>query len=191
MATTTTRLINADEFFDWANQPENRDKRFELVRGEIVEMSRPGKMHGMVCGNLAWILGNYVRQRKKGYVCSNDTGVLVERQPDTVRGPDVMLFDDAETADQVDRKFAKNPPLLAVEVLSPNDTMGQMLKRVREQLRFGTGMVWVVDPDARDVIVYRLGVDEVVLEENEELTGFDVLPGFMCRVAELFALPGC
>ncbi len=190
MATAETKLLTAEEFHDWASQPANRDKRFELVRGEIVEMSRPGKLHGMVCGNNVWLLGNYVRQRKKGYVCSNDTGIVIERQPDTVRGPDVMLFDDAETVDQVDRKFARTPPLLAVEVLSPNDTMGQMLKRVREQLRFGTNMVWVIDPDARIVMVYRAGLEEVVLEENEELTGFDVLPGFSCRMAELFAMPG-
>jgi Uma2 family endonuclease len=79
MATIQTRLMTAEEFYEWAHRPENRDKPFELERGEVVEMSRPGKRHGMICGNVAGILRNYAVQRQKGYVCTNDTGVVVER----------------------------------------------------------------------------------------------------------------
>jgi Uma2 family endonuclease len=62
-------------------------------------------------------------------------------------------------------------------------------------LRFGTRLVWVLDPDARDVLVYQPGhqpgvVEEKVVGEKEELTGEGVLPDFRCRVAEFFALPG-
>src|SRR4051794_5319423 len=109
MATVETKLLTAEEFYEWANRPENRGRVCELERGRIIEMSRPGKLHGMICANVAGILGNYVVQRKKGYVCSNDTGVIVERGPDTVRGPDVMLFEDADTADQVEEKYGEKP----------------------------------------------------------------------------------
>src|SRR5437016_8913332 len=109
MATVTTRPMTAEEFYEWANRPENRDKVCELERGEIVEMSRPGKRHGLTCANVAGILRNYVIQRKKGYVCSNDTGIIVERNPDTVRGPDVLLFEDADSSDQVDMKYGEKP----------------------------------------------------------------------------------
>jgi Uma2 family endonuclease len=195
MATVTTKLLTAEEFYHWANRPENRDKHFELVRGEIVEMSRPGKRPGLICGNVARILGNFAVQRQKGYVCSNDTGVVVERGPDTVRGPDVLFFEDAEQVEQVEEKYGETPPLLAVEVLSPNNTYRKILDRVREQLRFGTRLVWVLDPDARDVMVSRAGkqpdtVEETLLKEQAELTGEDVLPDFRCQVAEFFALPG-
>jgi Uma2 family endonuclease len=190
MATAATKPMTAEEFYEWANRPENRDKQFELERGEIVEMSRPGKRHGLICANLVGILRNYVIERKKGYVCSNDTGVVVERDPDTVRGPDVMLFDDAAQIDQVDEKYGEKPPVLAIEVLSPNDTMGKVRRRVREQLNFGTRLVWVVDPDALNVILYRPGKEDQVVEANEDLTCEDVLPGFSCRVAEFFELPG-
>ena len=84
-------------------------------------MTKPGKFHGFVCANIVIILGMFARQRKKGYVCSNDTGVLVERDPDPVRGPDILFCEDADTPDEIDRKWDDKPPLLAVEVLSPND----------------------------------------------------------------------
>jgi Uma2 family endonuclease len=182
--------MTANEFYDWANRPENRDKYCELERGEIVEMSRPGKRHGLICANGVGILRNYTVQRKKGYVCSNDTGIVVERDPDTVRGPDIMLFEDATRLDEVDQKYGELPPLLSVEVLSPNDTPGKVMRRVREQLRFGTKLVWVVDPEARNITVHGPGKEPLVFEETEELTGDDVLPDFRCRVAEFFELPG-
>jgi Uma2 family endonuclease len=190
MATVATKLLTAEEFYDWANDPDNRDKYCELERGEIVEMSRPGKIHGLVCANVVRILGNFTVQRKKGYVCSNDTGVIVERDPDTVRGPDVMLFEDATRFEDVDRKYGEKPPVLAVEVLSPNDTPGQILRRIREQKQFGTPLIWVLDPDARNVVVCQPGKEDKAVEETEELTGEAVLPDLRVRVAELFALPG-
>lgn len=190
MSTVAARKMTADEFFDFVHRPENRDRVLELERGEVVEMSRPGKLHGLVCANIAFVLGFFARTRKRGYPCSNDTGVVVEQDPDTVRGPDILFFDDAESIEDVERKFAKTPPLLAVEVLSPTDTLGKTNRKVQEQLRFGTGIVWVVDPDERNVSVYRRGKQTYVVEENEEITGEDVLPDFRWRVAEFFELPG-
>ena len=88
MSTVATQpRMTAEQFFDWCNRPENRDRHFELVRGEVVEVSRPGERHGFVCLNVGRILGNYTFQRRKGYACSNDTGLILERDPDTVRGP--------------------------------------------------------------------------------------------------------
>jgi Uma2 family endonuclease len=190
MATVATKLLTAEEFYEWANRPENRDKNCDLERGEIVEMSRPGKRHGLVCANVVRILGNYTVQRKKGYVCSNDTGVVVERDPDTVRGPDVLLFEDAIEVEQVDEKYGETPPLLAVLVLSPNDTLGKVSRRVHEQKRFGTRLIWVLDSEARNVVVYRQSEEPAVLEAEVDITGDDVLPDFRCRVGEFFTLPG-
>src|SRR6185312_4437546 len=108
----------------------------------------------------------------------------------TVRGPDVMLFEDAARIEDVDEKYGEKPPVLAVEVLSPNDTSGKVTQRVGEQKRFGTRLIWILDPDARNATVYQPGKEEKVVAENEELTGEDVLPDLRVRVAELFALPG-
>lgn len=190
MATVTPKLMTAEEFYEFVHRPENRDKVFELEHGEVVEHSLRGKRHGFICANVTGMLGNYAVARKQGYVCSNDTGLIVERDPDKVRGPDVMYFDDVESVDQVEEKFGEEPPTLAVEVLSPNDTVGKVNRRVREQLKFGTPMIWVLDPEARNVTVYRPGREYTVFEEGDELTGEELLPGFRCLVSEFFKLPG-
>ena len=189
MATVTTKPITAEEFYEFTHRPENRDRVFELERGEIVEMSRPGKRHGLVCGNVTGILRNYAIARKKGYVCSNDTGVVEDRDPDTVRGPDVLFFEDAQNFAEVEEKYGENPPMLAIEVLSPNDTYAEIRERIKDQLTFGTKLVWVLDPEARKITVHRPG-DDYSLGENDELTGDKVLPDFRCKVAEFFNLPG-
>jgi len=189
MATVETTLMTAEEFYEWAHRDENRGKNCDLVRGEIVAMTRPGRFHGFVCANTVCILGSFARQRRKGYVCSNDTGVVVERDPDTVRGPDVLFYEDAESAEDIPPGYGEEPLRLAVEVLSPNDTLGSLMPRIADQLRFGTPLVWVLDPEARNVTVFRPGKEPYVVATNGELTGDEVLPDFRCQVAEFFALP--
>lgn len=190
MAMVATKPMTAEEFYAFTHRPENRDRVLELERGEVIELSRHGKRHGFVCGNSAWILANYAARIKKGYVCSNNTGIIVERDPDTVRGPDIMFFEDATSFEDLDEKYGDTPPLVTVEVLSPNDKLGKVLGRIKEQLMFGVKIVWLVDPEARNVTVYRSGKDFYHVQENEEITGEDVLPDFRCKVAEFFRLPG-
>jgi Uma2 family endonuclease len=190
MATIASGLLTADEFYDWCQRPENRDRHFELERGEITEMPPPGKFHGFVCLNIGVILHAYAARRGRGYVCSNDAGVIVQNDPDTVRGPDLTFYDDDQTADTMERKYADEPPLLAVEVLSPEDRVHKVLRRVTQLLARGVPLVWVIDSETRDVSVYRHGREAIVYEGNQELTGEDVLPEFRCRVSEFFARPG-
>ena len=188
--TSTTRRMTASEFFAWVHRPENRNRFFELDRGEVVEMPPPGKHHGFVCGNIARILGVFAVQRRKGYVCTNDAGILVEQDPDTVRGPDVTFYEDAQTTDDMDRQYAARPPLLAFEVWSPNDRINRTIPRITQMLHAGVALVWLVDPEGRDVSVYRPGQDPMLLTEGQELTGDPALPDFRCRIADFFALPG-
>ena len=94
MSTAAAKLMTAEEFYDFCHLPENRDRLFELDQGEIVEMSRPGELHGVACSNVNFVLASFARQRRKGYVCCNDTGVIWGRAPDTVKGPDIIYFDE-------------------------------------------------------------------------------------------------
>ena len=187
---TATDRMTAEEFFQWVNLPENRDLHAELEQGEIVEMPPPGKYHGFVCGNVARVLGNYAAQRSRGYVCTNDAGLIVERDPDTVRGPDVTFYDDSQTAANMDRQFAERSPLLAVEVMSPNERLNRTVLRISQMLNLGVRLIWVVDPEARDVSVHRSGKAPRLVQANEELTGEDILPDFRCHVSDFFQRPG-
>ena len=186
MSAATTKLMTAEEFFEWQDRAEDQDKRFELVRGEIEEMPSPGERHGVVCANVAWVLGSFVRQRKKGYILSNDPGIVLERDPDTVRGPDVVLFEGLRSYADLNPKFAEGVPTLAVEVLSPHDRIGKVTRRIDQFLKSGIGLVWLVDPESKDVTVYRADKKPYVLGETEELSGDDILPDFRCKVADFF-----
>ncbi len=190
MSTISTKPLSADEFYEWCHRPENRDRHFELVHGKVVEMSRPGERHGVVCHNVNYLLGAYLRQRRKGRICANDTGLVLDRNPDTVRGPVVFFYDQSQPYEQLNNKYSEEVPQLAVEVLSPNDNWGKVLRRVTEFLQRGVAVVWVVDPENRTATVLLANQLPQVLEENEEITGAPAFPDLRCRVADLFFVPG-
>ncbi len=191
MSTTTTakKLMTAEEFCDWVHQPEQEDKWFELVRGEVIELPSPTKPHGFICIRVGHALMSYADQRGFGYVTCNDSGVLLERDPDTVRGPDVAFYEDANTFAELHPKYGEVPPRLAVEVLSPNDRANKVLRKINDYLRCGVELVWIIDPEIRTVTIHQPGKPQVELMENRELTGEDVLPGFRCLVGDFFRLP--
>jgi Uma2 family endonuclease len=191
MSTTATeQLLTAEEFHDWVHRPENVNRWFELERGKVIELPPPVKRHGVVAANLTRLLGNYPVARNQGYVTSNDSGVILERDPDTVRGPDVAVYEDAQDYSELHPKYGEVPPRLAVEVLSPNDRADRVMRKLTDYLRTGVLLVWLVDPEIQTVTVYRKDKGPETLNDQQELTGGDILPGFHCRVADLFFVPG-
>lgn len=184
MATVAQKLITAKEFM---NMPDPEDgTQQELVRGEIITMSLPGGRHGACCSKVDRRIGNFVEANRLGTVCANDTGLLTEKDPDTVRGPDVAYW-SYERLPEVPNDAISLPPNLAVEVLSPSNRPGQIREKLREYFALGVNMVWIVDPEDRTVTVYRSADEGRLLHENATLSGEEILPGFSCRVAELFA----
>ncbi|MFO0851977.1 MAG: Uma2 family endonuclease [Gemmataceae bacterium] len=190
MAAPITTPMTAEEFFDWANRPENAGRRLELNAGEVEEMPSPGEAHALVCWLVIKLLTEYVVRRGRGHLLTNDCGLIVRRGPDTVRGPDVMLFLDDLTLQQARRGHTDRTPPLVVEVMSPSDTLPKIGRRVGQYLDRGAGLVWVVDPDLRAVYVHKPDEYMKVFDGDDELTGNGVLPDFSCRVADLFTLPG-
>jgi Uma2 family endonuclease len=186
-------LMTAEEFYDWASLPENADRKWELEDGvpvEVPTVPSPGELHGAICWVVAFVLGGYLYRRGAGYICTNDTGLIVRRKPDGVRGPDVLLFLTGKPVDQLNRGWADQVPALVVEVFSPSDRPGTLNRRVKQYLRRGVPLVWVVYPDERTVDVYRPGVESESLGGDDDLSAPDVLPGFACTVSALFTLPG-
>jgi Uma2 family endonuclease len=117
-----------------------------------------------------------------------ETEVVTERDPDTVRGPDVSYWSaERLPLDQVPQGYPELAPDVAIEVLSPHHEMAKIREKMAEYFQRGVRMVWIVDPEDRTVAVYRSMDEGRVLHENATLSGEEVLPGFSCRVAELFA----
>jgi Uma2 family endonuclease len=189
MSTASTKTMTAEEFCDFVHRPENDNKWFELVRGEVIELPPPMKRHGAVCANVARILGNFTFQRRKGYITANDSGVILERDPDTVRGPDVALYEDAQKFEDLHPKYGEVPPRLAVEVLSPNDRADRITRKMMDYIRNGVPLVWLIDPDAKLVTVFRPDGPPYELKDTDDITGNAVLLDLRCKVADFFFLP--
>lgn len=185
MSIVTPSLVTAETFADFMARPENADRWFELQRGEIVELPPPKKPHGIVCGNVARILGNYAVSAA-GYVTSNDAGYITERNPDSVRGPDIAYWNDTEAVSAIDPRYTDMPPVVAVEVLSPDDRVNRVNQKIAEYLDSGVREVWIVDPMSRDIAIHRADSAPEFLSEQEELVGGATLPGFRCVVAGFF-----
>jgi Uma2 family endonuclease len=177
---TDDKLITAAEFFEMT-----LEGNFELVRGELIEMPRPSHWHGVVCGNILLILKLWAREHHLGFVSSNDSGVVTEHDPDSVRSPDCSFISRERLPQGPVRGWLEVPPELAVEVLSPNDRWRDVLDKVGEYLQAGVLEVWVADPEERRVHVYRQDQAPFILDEPAELTS-PTLPEFRCVVADFF-----
>jgi len=178
------KLLTAEEFM----AADLGEGTFELVRGEVIELPPPMPEHGRVCGNAFFVLETYGRQSGLGYGLANDSAVLTERGPDTVRGVDVCFYSHARwPRSQVGRTLPPVPPDVAVEVVSPRNRPGELLRKVGEYLVVGVPLVWVVYPKRRRVAVYRPDEEEpTVFKDDEVLENFPELPGFRCPVADFF-----
>jgi Uma2 family endonuclease len=127
-----------------------------------------------------------VSQHKLGLTVGAETGFILRRRPDTVRGADVAFVSKARLPDPLPKSYFPGAPDLAVEVVSPDDRYKDVERKAKAYVDAGSKLVWVVDPRRRTVTIHRSQSDLVVLPEDEDLEAGDVIPGFRCSVAELF-----
>ncbi len=176
-----TALYTAEEY---AALPDD-GRLTELVKGEIVEMPSPTPSHGYVCGNIYWAVRSYVQPRDLGRVVTNDSGVITERGPDTMRGPDVAFY----SYDRVPRGPLPAgywpAPELAVEVRSPSERTSNVLAKVSEYLAAGVTEVWLVEPADTTVMVYSEEFNRA-FGLGDEVTSPKLFPDLRIPVRSLF-----
>ena len=85
---TAEALLTAEEY---ALMPDN-GRPTELVRGRIISMNMPYPRHGQICCKIGRIVGNFVDENDFGHFVTNDSGIVTERNPDTVRGADAAYY---------------------------------------------------------------------------------------------------
>lgn len=161
-------------------------KSTELVRGRLVVREPPSTYHGRVQSTLNILVGSHVRAHQLGAVFGQDTGFMIASNPDTVRAPDLGFVARDRLALIAPRGYAALAPDLVAEILSPDDRPGEVMTKVGEWLEAGVALVWVIDPDRRSAQVYRADGGVATVPSDGELHGEGVLPGFSCRLAELF-----
>jgi Uma2 family endonuclease len=176
-----TQAITADELF----QMPADGFRYELVRGALKKMTPAGFKHGQLVVNLTVPLGAFVKQNRLGVVLGAETGFRLASNPDTVLAPDIAFIsrERLEVAGETE-KFWSGAPDLAVEVLSPTDTVSDVEEKVAAWLSFGARMVWVINPKMPSIHVHRSGASIETLAQSDVLDGQEVIPGFRLSVAE-------
>ena len=158
--------------------------RHELLKGELLTMPPPKRVHGRVAARLTMMLGQHVMANHLGDVFV-ESGYHIERDPDTVLGPDVSFIAGDRYTDLPDG-YTPGPPDLAVEVLSPSDRRGYVERKLALWLETGTRSVWLVNPRRRTVEVVSSFGNRRTLHETDELID-DTVPGFRVKVSEIFA----
>lgn len=183
----TIQLMTAEELL----KLPRGSSRYELVNGELKQMSPAGHTHGRIAARLRVALGQHVEEHNLGEVYAAETGYQLRSNPDTIRAPDVSFIRLARVAEVGETKgYWPGAPDLAVEVVSPGDTVAEVEEKVAEWLAAGTPLVWVVSPKLHTVTVYRSLTHITALTQNDTLDGGEVVPGFRCPVAKLFVIKG-
>jgi Uma2 family endonuclease len=158
----------------------------ELVRGRIGPMSVPDRRHGQICNKTGRILGNFADEHDLGHVLSNDSGVVTERSPDTVRGADVAFYSYQRLPrGPLPKTYGTEVPELIVEVRSRNDRWPKLLAKVAEYLDAGVSVVVVLDDEETRAHLITPDSNQI-LDADSVLTFPDILPGVSCAVRRFF-----
>jgi len=168
--------MTLEEFF------ENDLEGYEYVKGELIPMSPPSMKHGEISVNIILPLGSHVRENQLGRLYTAETTFHLG---DRLVKPDVA-FVSTDRLPENREKASPVPPNLAVEVVSQIDKHYDVTKKALAYLKAGTRLVWVIEPVAKTVRVYRPETDFTLLTCADTLTGEDVVKGFACPVAQLF-----
>lgn len=178
-----TKLLTAEDLL----RLHSEGVRGELIRGVLHKGMASGVEHGELVMNLGFIVNGFTKPRRLGRVVGSDVGVRLERNPDTVREPDLAFV----SADKLplgvrNTGYLEVAPDLVVEIVSPSDRLSDVAEKARMWLSYGAALVWVIHPETRTVEAYRADAPVETLVEDEVLDGAPALPGFACTVRDVF-----
>ena len=182
MTALANRTVTLEEF---SKLPETNVQR-ALVRGEVIETMPPGGIHGSIAVKLAARLERWSEEQARGCVAV-ESGFVLEHNPDTLRAPDVSFVRSERIPETgIPEGFWRLAPDLAVEVVSPSETAEEVREKIRDYLKAGTPLVWVVYPRTREVIEHTPDGLARAESGSDTLEHSDILPGFSCQVETLF-----
>ena len=183
-----TQPVTADNFMEVANLPEFADCLVELVEGEIVTMGHNNAMHGEILIEIGAELRNFVKPRGLGRITGADAAFVLQRNPDgrdTIRALDIAFISRERAPEPLPQTSYDTPPDLAIEIMSPSNTVNDTRRKVRQLLKAGAREVWVVYPDFREVDVHTAD-DRITYREGDTISGGVILPGFEIAVVDIF-----
>jgi Uma2 family endonuclease len=145
-----------------------------------------GARHGGITARLLGEMWIYVKQARNGSLYTPDTTFKIGKND---RLPDISFVSAERIPEEGEPESPWDiAPDLAVEVVSPNDLWGGVQGKLHEYFAAGVREVWLVAPETKEVYVYTAPRSVKVLAEEDELTS-ELLPGFRCKLSEIFQLP--
>ena len=159
--------------------------KYELLDGNLI-MSPVHANHGEICSRLLILVGTHVQTHKLGKVYDSSTGFRLSEK--LLLCPDIAFASKARLKKILiaPDKFLYGAPDLVVEVLSPSDRMRQIHRKLDLYFEHGTRLLWLVNWKTEQVHIYRPDHIEALTRPNDVLTGGVVLPGFKCRLSQIF-----
>lgn len=182
------KLYTVEDVWRLEQQPLSATEKYYLIDGELIVKMSPSQHHALVAGELARLLGNYVAERGLGRVLV-ECGYHPPNERHTVLLPDVSFESRARAAKPPLVTYAPYMPDLAVEIISPSQTLAQVQRKAQVYLLHGCALVWLIDPLEKYAEVWRLGPDGAPqsqhVDQDGELSGAEVLPGFALALQDL------
>jgi Uma2 family endonuclease len=162
------------------------EKSYELVDGQLLERKMGGES-SWVGGRFYSRLDQFCEEHDLGWALMPDAGYqCFPHQPGLIRRPDVSFIRYGRLAGGVlPQGWIKIAPDLAVEVVSPNENVYELDEKLEDYWKVGIPLIWVINPNSRIARIYRNDGSGVVLHEDDELSGEDVIPGFRCPLREI------
>jgi Uma2 family endonuclease len=180
------KILTADDVLDLPD-PEG-GIGWEFVDGQVVPVMPASFTHGEMMVEVAARLWSYVREHGLPGKVVTDVGVVLglRRDPERMRGPDVLYIERAKLEGCDRERFLRVVPDLAIEIdlTSAKKPGGQ--QRIIDYLEAGVRLVWAIDIHSHTAMVYRPDGSARLMRANEALDGEDVVPGFKLPLAELF-----
>lgn len=165
----------------------NSDVRFErTASGELIVMSPLGGESGKREADLITDLNLWNRQQQLGVVFSSSSGFKLPNGAD--RSPDAAWVErsrwDALTPEQR-RRFPPLAPDFVIELRSETDSLSTLQAKMQEYMDNGVRLGWLINPQDKQVEVYRPDQPAEILENPSSLSGEPVLSGFVLSLSRL------
>lgn len=183
------KLYTVDDVWRLSHRPENEDKDFYLIDGELVWTMPPGGKHGNLAFEIGYHLRAFLEKHDLG-IGTVETGYHPTNDRHTLLAPDVAYISRTRAPKPFPERFVPTMPDLAVEILSPGDSLKAIRRKAAVYLANGAGLVWIVLPAEMGVDVCRAsegaGLNIEFVGRDGSLSGEAVLPGFALELKLLF-----
>jgi Uma2 family endonuclease len=148
------------------------------------------RRHGRLMVRIVYLLEKWLQTQAqpRGQILCGEAGCRLRRNPDSTVGIDVVyIAANLAQKESNDTTLIDGVPVLAVEILSPNDTVEEINEKIDDYLAAGVALVWVVNPHDQTITIYRANTEPELVNVRQELSGEPHLPGFRVAAAEVFA----